>query len=118
MPAAHLDPKGLSAVGQYRFDRLLIYRVGTPFRLSLCLLAEKRQASEMADEPGTLPSYIRPALICKLLDSLKAASLSGREGSGHAATLERFRSKRADAPCLHGHACGGQSLQHENAHTA
>jgi hypothetical protein len=113
-----LDPKGESAVGQHGFDGLLVHWVGTPFRLFLRVLSDKRQASEMADELGPFTTHIRSVLLGELVDHREAALLCGGEGCSHPAALQRFGSKRSNPPCLHGHVRGGQTLQHEDMHAS
>jgi hypothetical protein len=85
--AAHLDPKGESAIGQHGFDGSLIDWVGTPFRLLLCILSNKRQASEMANELGPFAAHVGSVLVSELLDHFEAARLCGGDGGGHPATL-------------------------------
>jgi hypothetical protein len=85
--AAYLDPKSVRAAGQHGFDGLLIHRVGTPFRLFLRVLSDKRQPSEMANELGPFTPHVRSTFVSELLYRGEAARLCGGEGCGHPATL-------------------------------
>ena len=72
----------------------------------------------MAAELGPSTTHVRSVLLRELLHRREAARLCGGDGRGHPATLQCFDSKRSDPPCLHDHARGGQTLQHEDAHAA
>jgi hypothetical protein len=64
------------------------------------------------------PAPRGPVRPVNLRHRREAARLRGGDGRGHAATLQRLASQRSEPPCLHGHARGGQTLQHEDARAA